>query len=580
MKIEEGTKRILWFMKAEKRWGVLFLSLGFYIMALNLYEPLLARTIMDAAFGEGKRDVLYGLAFSWLGIFVLKYGCLYARERLSLRFMLTMMERIQMDDFRHLLHARFPYFRQYPAGYILSRHVNDFYNLEGMMLNRLADGFLGLVQSCVILAFLFQIHGWLGLMAAFLKTLDLVGNYWFPLTTLYKNHNEAAAQMEKDLQDVIGGISLIKCGGTEAREARRYQSGALRLFYGTWQKRDAANILRRLTTGVSIDASYMAVIAAGGWLAAEGQLTAGDIMAFLLFYQKLGGAVNQVIPVIPLFKIGQASAERLHELQWEMGEEPAGDDTGKRLSVQQGISFRHVCFSAGGREILSDVTLDLRPGEVTALVGRSGSGKTTLASLLLRFAEPGSGRIAIDGTPIEHIPLRQLRRSAAYLPQDAVLFQRTLRENIGYHLEETRRTDSRLRGAMAKAAAGGILADHGDSLDGEIAGLGKNLSGGEKQRLCIARELLKDSPIYIFDESTSALDSLSDEAVQQTIRSLARDKGKAVLVIAHRMASVRYADRIHVLEAGRILESGSHESLMEKQGLYYRLYTRQAREPC
>lgn len=578
MAVKKSTKQILWHMRNEKCWAGVFLLLGLCIMVLSLYEPLLAKQIMDAAFEEGKRNVLYTLIGIWGGVFLMKYGCLYVRETLGLRFMLKMMECIQMEYFKKLLRAQFSYFKQYPDGYIQSRHVNDFYNLEGMMLNHLVDGFLGLVQAFVILAFLIQIHMVLGIMAAFLKAVDIIGNYWFPLTRLYKEHNEAASQLEKELQEDIRGIGLIKCGTAEDREARRYRKEALQPFYETWKKRDAANILRRLVTGASMDASFMAIIGAGGWFVSEGSLTVGEIMAFLLFYQKLGGAVNLVIPVIPLFKIGQASAERLYELQAQMGMESGEKSTGDRLTVRQGISFQHVCFTEGTRKILQDVTMTIQPGKVTALVGRSGSGKTMIVNLLLRFLEAGGGQITIDGQPIQKIPLDTLRRSIACLPQEPILFQRTFRENVGYHLDEKDREDSRLVAAMEEAAAGQILLHHAGRLDKNVPMVEKNVSGGEKQRLCIARELLKDSPIYIFDESTSALDSLSDQVIQKTVHRLAKEKKKAVLVIAHRMAGIQDADQIYVLDEGRITESGTHNALMKGKGLYYQLYTKQARE--
>src|SRR5437868_7699302 len=246
------------------------------------------------------------------------------------------------------------------------------------------------------------------------------------------------------------------------------------------------------------------------------------------------------------------------------------------LEVSAGlIRFEDVQFSyEPGREILKGIDLDVRPGSTTAIVGPSGAGKSTLSRLLFRFYEPQQGRITIDGQDISQVTQKSLRAALGIVPQDTVLFNDTIGYNIGYGREGA--TAAEIEAAAQGAAIHTFIASLPQGYEAMVGERGLKLSGGEKQRVAIARTLLKDPPILILDEATSALDSRTEAAIQATLEAI--ERGRTTIVIAHRLSTVVHADRIVVLESGRIAESGTHAELLRKQGLYAEMWARQAQE--
>jgi subfamily B ATP-binding cassette protein MsbA len=272
---------------------------------------------------------------------------------------------------------------------------------------------------------------------------------------------------------------------------------------------------------------------------------------------------------------GLAAAESVF---WLIDQPPETDPGSTRLARARGaISFQRVRFSydASSREALSVVDLDIAPGEMVALVGASGSGKTTLANLLPRFYRADAGRILIDGIDLAELPLADLRRQIALVSQDVVLFNDTVAANIAYGGRRDA-TRAEIEAAAEAAFAAGFISEMPQGFDTWIGENGVRLSGGQRQRLAIARAILKDAPILILDEATSALDSESEKQVQTALERLM--EGRTTLVIAHRLSTIEKADRIIVMESGHVVESGRHDELMRKGGLYARLHALQFKE--
>lgn len=546
--------------------------LGIIYMVLDIVEPVLAGHIMDALLSNEVKTEIWQLGLLWLAIFILKYAVSYEKMRIGLFSMLSGMENIQLSIFQTILSAPLTFFNQFSVGYLMARQTDDVFNLEGMMPHHLVEGLLAIAESFVILSCMFYLNVWLGIGAVLLKCLDLFSNFYFPLKQLYKEHNEARAIASSELQDVLKNILIIKAAGKEKEERQRFQE-CLKQYYGTWNKRDEINYIRSLLTRMSEDASYMIIIVLGGVSMYYGKMTIGEITAFLLFYKKLSSAFVGAVPLIPLFKIGEGAMERVDELKRHIPERKTSDDEKGQMESRGKIELQNVKFSYNNQRILQGVSMSFKPGEITAIVGKSGAGKSTIIKLLLGLYQAEEGKILWNGNDVNQINGQSMRSLISYIPQDAPLFHRTLRENILYEAPESV-SDEDVSKVIART---GIQEMQKRFEQKEKAwNLETTVSGGERQRINLARALLKNGSIYIFDEATSALDTETEKIVQQTLRELSRTK--VVIIISHRLSSVRKADKIYVLDEGSVQENGSHEELMKKKGRYYRLFEEQVKK--
>lgn len=546
--------------------------LGIIYMALDIVEPVLAGHIMDALLSNEVKTEIWQLGLLWLAVFILKYAVSYEKMRIGLCSMLSGMENIQLSIFQTILSAPLAFFNQFSVGYLMARQTDDVFNLEGMMPHYLVEGLLAIAESFIILSCMFYLNVWLGIGAVLLKCLDLLSNFYFPLKQLYKEHNEARAIASSELQDVLKNILMIKAAGKEKEESQRFQK-CLKQYYGTWNKRDEINYIRSLLTRMSEDASYMIIIVLGGVSMYYGKMTIGEITAFLLFYKKLSSAFVGAVPLIPLFKIGEGAMERVDELKRHIPERKTSDDEKRQMESRGEIELQNVKFSYNNQRILQGVSMSFKPGEITAIVGKSGAGKSTIIKLLLGLYQVEEGKILWNGNDVNQINGQSMRSLISYIPQDAPLFHRTLRENILYEAPESVSDED-----VSKVIARTGIQEMQKRFEQKekVWNLETTVSGGERQRINLARALLKNGSIYIFDEATSALDTETEKIVQQTLRELSRTK--VVIIISHRLSSVRKADKIYVLDEGSVQENGSHEELMKKKGRYYRLFEEQVKK--
>ena len=328
----------------------------------------------------------------------------------------------------------------------------------------------------------------------------------------------------------------------------------------------AFNTSTRLFDGLM----YLVVILAGGLSLVNGKITAGDLVAYMLYVTTLIATIRRIVEFAEQFQRGMTGIERFAEI---MDTPVAIKDAPDAVPLQPGpgeIRFEKVCFEYPDdhNKVLHDVSLDIRAGERLALVGASGGGKTTLCNLIPRFYEVTSGRILIDGQDIRRVTLKSLRQDIGIVQQDVYLFSGTVAENIAYGKPGATREE--IIAAARLAGADGFVRELKDGYDTYVGERGVKLSGGQKQRISIARVFLKNPPILILDEATSALDNESEILVGQSLEKLAH--GRTTLTIAHRLTTIKNADRILVLGKSGIEEEGRHEELLAKKGIYYRLW--------
>jgi subfamily B ATP-binding cassette protein MsbA len=389
------------------------------------------------------------------------------------------------------------------------------------------------------------------------------------LRKLATSGQEKVADMNSLLQETLAGIRVVKAFGREEAEAGRFRDSN-RAYLRTLMKSIQVSSLTASHMEVIGVVGVAAIIWYGGYLVIHGTMTPGAFFSFLtamfMAYtpiRRLSGANNTIQQAL-------AAAERVFEVMDLQTEQALDRGRKELLPVSRSLEFRNVTFQYEGSErpALADVTLTVEAGTIVALVGSSGSGKTTLVSLVPRFYDPTEGAVLIDGQDIRGYRLASLRRQIGIVSQETVLFDESVRNNIAYGRAGA--TDDEVIGAAKQAYAHDFIQRLPDGYATPIGENGVKLSGGERQRLAIARALLRDPPILILDEATSSLDSESERIVQLALANLI--KHRTTLVIAHRLSTVQNADRIVVLDRGRVVETGTHAELLQRGGLYQRLH--------
>jgi ATP-binding cassette subfamily B protein len=385
---------------------------------------------------------------------------------------------------------------------------------------------------------------------------------------------EKIADVNAQIDDSISGIRVVKAFANEDYEIEKFARGNQ---YFKETKEESYKIMAEYFTGVEFISNIISllVLAYGGYLITQGNAQYGDVVGFLLYVNILLTPIKRFATLIELFQKGMSGFERFCQT---MDIHPDIDDEDDAIDIPEvkgEIVFDHISFSYEDyKTIINDLSLTVRPGEQLAVVGPSGSGKSTLLNLIPRFYNLKSGSITIDGNDINHIKLASLRGSIGIVQQDVVMFAGSIRDNIVYAKLDA--SDEEIYEAAQKANALEFIEKLENGFDTYIGERGVKLSGGQKQRIAIARIFLKNPKILILDEATSALDNESEQLVQSALFELS--KGRTTLIIAHRLSTIKRADRIIVLTENGIEEEGTHEDLLEKEGIYSNLYMMQFRE--
>jgi subfamily B ATP-binding cassette protein MsbA len=385
-------------------------------------------------------------------------------------------------------------------------------------------------------------------------------------------------EMTSVLQEVVGGIRLVKSFRGEHYEERRFVDASGRYSSGMTRMARISLLSAPLTEIIGTSMAVLILWIGARQVLLSRTLTGSDLITFMILVMRLLPPLKQLSQMPATAQQSLAAAERLFDVLDRPTE--AQLDRGRVLvnGLREGIAFDRVSFAYDGEPVLADISFVAKKGEIVALVGASGAGKSTLVDLIPRFYEPTAGRILLDGVDTREITLASLRSLVGIVSQDTILFNDTAISNIAYGATE-RYTRQQVEEAARAANAHGFISELPHGYDTILGERGTRLSGGQRQRIAIARALLTDPPILILDEATSALDTESERLVQEAIERLLA--GRTVFVIAHRLSTVQHADRILVLERGRIVERGTHHELIQRRGAYHRLHALQFRgEPA
>jgi subfamily B ATP-binding cassette protein MsbA len=539
--------------------------------ATNGVLPFLVQHVFDDIFAQKNVPALGTLPVIIVGTFLFRalvnFSHMYLMEYVGQRIVADLRNALNA----HLQSLSLSYFHRHPTGTIISRVTNDTTLVREAITQALAS-MMRDATTLVALVIIAFIKDWFLALLAFVVFPAAI----LPLMQVYKKvrllsrkGQGSLGYLSALLQETIQGNRIVKAFGMEEYERKRFATENHRLFRHYVK---AGRLRAFVPPMVELIAAcgVAAVVWYGGYSVINGERTQGDFVAFLTALLLLYEPFKHLTRTNATVQQGLAAAERIFEVLDERHDVQERPHAAILTGVRQGIRFAHVSFRYQHQQewVLRNIDLEIRTGEVVALVGPSGSGKSTLADLIPRFYDVCEGRLSIDGIDVRDMTLQSLRAQIAVVTQFSFLFNDTVRNNIAYG-SPGRSLDEIIAAAQAAYAHDFIMAlPHGyDTVVGE---LGVRLSGGQRQRLTIARALLKNAPILILDEATSSLDTESERLVQAAIEHLMADR--TVLVIAHRLSTIQRADRIVVLVNGRIVEEGKHDELLARNTQYRKLY--------
>ena len=542
----------------------------------NLYVPWIIKDVIDSVLAEKNAEMLNIIAAGIIIIFFIRGVCFYGQNYL----MSYVGERVIIDIrsavYEKLQRLSVSFYDKNKTGTIMSYVTNDVSALQAAMVQNTIDMItegsvlIGSITAMVYLDWKLTLFTF----CTFPFVLWLMDFFGKRIRKSGRRIQECTADITSILQETVSSARVIKSFVREDYEIKRFCNQNFANFRANMKN---AQLMALLTPVIEFVAAIgvTAIIWYGGHGVIDGDLTAGSLVAFLVYAVNISNPVKRLTRVVGSIQRALAAAQRVFDIL-DMKEEIAEIPGAKVLpQIEGAVEFKDVSFAYDkGEPVLNNVSFKAEPGEVIAIVGPSGAGKSTIANLLPRFYDTTSGSISIDGNNIAEVKVASLREQVGIVPQETVLFNGTLYDNILYgRLEATREEVE----AAAKAAnAHNFIMEFPNGYETMLGDRGLNLSGGQRQRIAIARAILKNPRVLVLDEATSALDTESERIVQEALDRLM--VGRTSFVIAHRLSTIKNADKILVLQRGRIVEVGTHDELMANNKLYSHLYNIQYRE--
>ena len=570
-------KRFLAYYKPHKKIFTLDMLASFVSALIGLVYPIVTRKMLNDLIPNKNYSLIVAFGLALLALYfvcmLLQYFIQYQGHIMGVK----MQAQMRSDMFKHLQKLPFSFYDNHETGKIMSRMTNDLFDITELAHHGPENIIISSITVVISFIYLSTINIWLALIIFTCVPLLIFisSSTRKRMKNAFRLSKQAVAKINASLQSSISGIRVTKAFTNSEKEIEKFEEGNSQFKEASREAYKAMGIFHSSTTFVT-NIFNVVVLIAGGLFLYGGKITFADYSAFIVSVNLFISPITTLIRFMESFQNGVTGFERFIEVL-DTPPEPERTNAKSAERLKGNISFKNVsCSYSGSKEVLKNINLDIKQGETFALVGPSGGGKTTACHLIPHFYETSSGEITIDGINIEDLTLESLRRNIGIVQQDIYLFNSSIKENILYGCYEA--TDEDVMEAAKRAGIHEYIMSLENGYNTVIGERGVRLSGGQKQRLCIARVFLKNPPILILDEATSALDSITEIMIQKSLDELCQ--GRTTVVVAHRLSTIKNADRIAVIADGKVAEEGTHSALLKKNGMYAELYNQQYKEGC
>lgn len=556
----KNLKRLFKYFEPSKTKLIIVLILVLISTFFSILGPIILTGIIDNYLAIGKLEGFVLIILVLLFVYILSNVCTFISNFIMVKISENVVYDLRKDLFNHIIKMKISFFDKNKKGDIMSRFTNDLADINDVLNDVVLELISGIIIMIGSLIFMFILSPMLTFITLAVSLISFICTIKIGMKTgeMFTHLQGSLGKMSGYSEEMISVLPIIKQYGKEKETNKEFAKMSNRYKHYSVK----ANLYASLMMPVSVTVTnlgHMFIVGIGAILIIKGHTTVGSILAFISYFDMLKKPINQIASLFSSVTASLAGINRIFKVM----DEPIENPEGEKKKIEGEIEFKNVSFGYGEKEVIKNLNLKIKKGETVAIVGPTGAGKTTILNLTSKFYLPSKGEILIDGVSTKDLAYETLRKSIGLVAQEPYLFKGTIRENLYYN--ELKDKDK-----IKAIGINDIIEKFPKGYDFFVEDSGENIAAGEKQLLTIARTAILNPKILLLDEATSNVDVSTEKLVNKGLKSLIKDK--TTIVVAHRLSTTKNADRIIVLDKGKIVEEGKHQELLEKKGLYYNLY--------